>query len=249
MFLIFMFFLAFIIKPFKEHSILAMVYWNVSFLIFSVIVYYIFLSLQISLFFFLITFVIYWFVFTLERLRELFSKLIDLISRILKNFIHFISSIINIIVGFVKKQYRKIWIIISAFIAILFAYFVYPYLELRYLIPLTLAVFGVLYAPLPSKKIDDPDKMFWRRIKKLIIIWGSTIALIYLFIPLGFLVLMIFVAITILGAIILIYINYEEKRLKISIKWKFYTTLFFLIILIITIILLGFQFVSFLITK
>jgi hypothetical protein len=73
--------------------------------------------------------------------------------------------------------------------------------------------------------------------------------LIYLFIPLVFLVLMIFIAITILGAIILSYITYEEKRLKISIKWKFYTTLFFLIILIITIILLVFQLVSFPTTK
>jgi len=247
--LIFLLFLAFIVKPFKEHSTLAMVYWNISFLILSVIVYYIFLSLQISLFFFLITFVVYWFVFTLERLRELFSKLFDLISRILKNFMQFISRIINIIVSFIKKHYKKIWIIISAFLAMLFAYFVYPFLALRYLIPLTLAIFGVLYSVLPSEKIDDPDKMFWHRIKKLIIIWACAIVLIYLFIPITFLVLTIFVAITILGAIILLYINYEEQRLKISIKWKFYTTLFFVIILIVTIILIGFQFVSFLITK
>ena len=64
--------------------------------------------------------------------------------------------------------------------------------------------------------------------KRLIIVWGSVIGIIFIFIPLEFLTLMIFLAILILGAILLPYIYYKEKKELISIKWRFYSTIFFI---------------------
>lgn len=242
--LVFLIFAAFIVKPFKKHSLLAMAYWNISFLFLSIITYFIFLSFQISLFFFLITLMIYWFVFALERLREIFSKLIDILTIILKKIKSFVLIAINGIVNFFKKYFKIIWIAISIIISITFAILISPYLGIMHLIPVTLAVFGLLYSVLPSEEISDPDKKFSRRMKRLIIIWGSVIGIIFLFIPLNFLILMIFIAILILGAILLPYIYFKEKRENISIKWRFYTTLFFIFILIITVILMYLQFIG-----
>ena len=110
-----------------------------------------------------------------------------------------------------------------------------------------MAVFGLLYSVLPSKKSDDPDRMFSRKMKRLIIVWGSVIGIIFIFIPFNYIMLMIFIALLILGAILLPFIYYKEKKENISIKWRFYATIFFIIILIITGILMSLQFAGILI--
>lgn len=241
--LIFLIFAAYVIKPYKKKSFLTCAYWDLCFLFISIIFYYIFLSLEISLFFFLITFGLPWFIFFIERLREIFIKIFNAIVIVLKKIKQAIKSALKRMFAFIKKYFKYIWIFISLSLALIFAFLVSPFLNIIHLIFSTLAVFGLLYSVLPSKKIDDPDKMFSRKMKKLIIIWGSVIGIIFLFIPLLYLMLMIFIAILILGAIILPYISHKEKKENISIKWKFYTTIFFIIILIITGILVFLQFV------
>ena len=242
--LILLCFFAFIIKPFSGHSKLAAGYWNLCFLFLSIIIYYVFLSLAISLFFFIITFILYWFIFALEKLRRFFSKFIDFIIIALGKIKQAISIVINQIVVFVKKYYKYLWIIVSLFIAFIFAYLVSPYLSIIHLIFSTLAIFGLSYSIIPSKKSEDPDQMFSQNMKRLMIVWGSVIGIIFIFIPLIFLTIMIFTSILILGAILLPYIYYKEKKEKISIKWRFYSTLFFVIILIITGILIYLQFIG-----
>ncbi|MFX0072202.1 MAG: hypothetical protein ACFFAO_14030, partial [Candidatus Hermodarchaeota archaeon] len=70
-FLIFLVLAAILIKPFKIYSKFAVAYWNICFLFVSILFYYFFLSWEVSVFFFIISFILYWFIFTLERIREL----------------------------------------------------------------------------------------------------------------------------------------------------------------------------------
>jgi len=232
--LIFLVFAVFIVKPFKEHSIVALAYWNTCFFFISIIFYYIFLSLQISLFFFLITFVIYWFIFALERFREFFRMFIEYLTHLIKNINYIIIHACNSLLFFLKRNFKPIWIVISIFISLNFAILIYPFLGLFHLILITLAIFGLLYSIIPSEKSADPDEMFSRKMKRLIILWGGVIGFIFSFIPIAFMIPAIFISILILGAILEPYIYYKEKKENISIKWRFYSILFFIIILIIT---------------
>ena len=242
--LIFLIFAAFIIKPFKKHSTLAAAYWYVCMAFLSITVYYIFLSLPISLFLFAITILLYWFIIGLEQLRRIFNKLIDYLIRSFRKIKSAIVIMMYNIISILKKYYRYLWIISSVFIALIFAYLMSPYLYTINLIVSTIAIFGFSYSVLPYKEFEDPDKMFSRKITRLIIIWCSVIGIIFIFIPFEFLSLLIFISLLILGAIILPYIYYKEKKENISIKWRFYTTLFFIIILIITGILMYLQFLD-----
>ncbi|MFW9901053.1 MAG: hypothetical protein ACFFDY_07165 [Candidatus Thorarchaeota archaeon] len=82
--------------------------------------------------------------------------------------------------------------------------------------------------------------MFRRRMLRLVISWGSIILIMFSFMfvqnvePFWY-TLATWISIWILGAILLPYIIFKERRENISIKWRFYT----LIILISTLILFG----------
>ncbi|MFX0071018.1 MAG: hypothetical protein ACFFAO_08005, partial [Candidatus Hermodarchaeota archaeon] len=115
-------------------------------------------------------------------------------------------------------------------------------LSLLHLILITLAIFGILYSIIPSKKSDNPDEMFSKKMKRFAILGGGVIGFILSFIPIEFMILTIFISVLIFGAIIETFISYQEKRENISIKWRFYSIIFFIIILIMTIILLILQF-------
>ncbi len=242
--LIFLVFAAFIVKPFKEHSLVALAYWNTCFLFISIIFYYIFLSLQISLFFFLITFVVYWFIFALERIRELFSKFLDYLIHFITKLKYIVIRIYGKMVFFIKKNYKSIWIVISAILSLFCAFLIYPYLSLYHVILISLAIFGLLYSIIPSAKSDNPDVMFSRKMRRLIIMWGGVIAFIFSFITIAFMLPTIFISLLILGAIVEPYVYYKEKRENISIKWRFYSIIFFVVILIITGTLLILQFLG-----
>ena len=82
--------------------------------------------------------------------------------------------------------------------------------------------------------------MFRRRMFRLFTSWGSIILIMFSFMfvqnvePFWY-TLAAWISIWILGAILLPYIIFKEKRENISIKWRFYT----LIILISMLILFG----------
>ena len=70
---------------------------------------------------------------------------------------------------------------------------------------------------------------------RLIIGWGSVIGVLFGIITPEWYIFTIWISIWVLGAILLLYMSFKEKREKISIKWRFYT----LLILIIMLVLFG----------
>jgi hypothetical protein len=108
---------------------------------------------------------------------------------------------------------------------------------------LGIAVSGLSYGLLPSKRSEDSDEIFEQKMKKFITIWISTSLFIYvLILPYieSFIYSLILMTSSILGlgAILLIFIYRKEKKQKISIKWRFYTTIALIVLVIIWIILI-----------
>ena len=237
--LFFVIFIGIKIKPFKEHSIIAFIFWAIIFLLLSSILYQISTNLLISGIVFSIMILIYPFVFLLEELRELFSKFVDILIKYFRKFKLLIKTVFMKISSFVRANIKYIWIILSIFISIFFGVLLSP-LILNLLHPIhsiliIFPVFGLLFSVMPSEKSDDVDVMFKRRMFRLVISWGSVIGILFGFITPVWYIFTIWISIWILGAVLLPYINFKEKREKISIKWRFYT----LIALILTLVILG----------
>jgi len=118
-------FLGIIIKPFKEHSLIAFAFWGAIFILLSSIIYNLSSSWEIGVTILIITFVIYPFVFLMEELRELFNKFVDIVIKAFKKFK-------LLLFNFVKKHFNVIWTIISAFIGIFIGVLLSP-ISLNYL--------------------------------------------------------------------------------------------------------------------
>lgn len=146
------------------------------------------------------------------------------------------------IVNFIKTHAKHIWLITCVFISIfsgillseLFLNLLNPFHATLVMFP----IFGLLFSVTPTEKSEDVDVMFKRRMLRLIIGWGSVIGVLFGIIPPLWYIFTTWISIWILGAVLLPYISFKEKREKISIKWRFYT----LIILIITLLLFGILF-------
>ncbi|MFX0076859.1 MAG: hypothetical protein ACFE96_15550, partial [Candidatus Hermodarchaeota archaeon] len=108
---------------------------------------------------------------------------------------------------------------------------------------LGLATSGILISLIPPKKTDDIDIKFRNRMRRFITLWISfTVFVFALILPYitSFLfgIILILSSIIILGAILAIYIYRIEKKQKISIKWRFYTTIILIVLAIIWALLL-----------
>jgi hypothetical protein len=207
----------------------------------------------------------------LEELRAWFSKLIDSILRVLRNFklavINFFRKIklalkkaYDKLVRWFKKNFKYIWLIITSILSIGVFWLVSIFLNLIWFhaLPISLIVFFLLsFVVSPARADEDPEKQFRWNMIYITLLWASMTATIFVFlsyIPPGAvpqliqsltLVVILLVCIVIFGAIILIIIYREEKKGKLSIKWRYYVTLFFIVVIIITIsisVLLGFNF-------
>ncbi|MFX1390701.1 MAG: hypothetical protein ACFE9Z_11605 [Promethearchaeota archaeon] len=245
--LVFVFFLGFKIKPFKErkHSILALIYWIITFSLLSSIIYHLSFSIEGSLVFFSFTVLIYPFVFLLEELKVLLNKIVDIITHFFRSLREFIKKMISKIINFIKLHYKIFWIIFSIIVSIFVGILLSPLL-LNLLHPIhatiaTFATFGIMYALLPSKSSEDVNIMFRRRMIRLIIGWSSIIVILFGFITPVWYIFTIWISIWILGAILLPYIRFKEKCEQISIKWRFYTLIILIILLIILGIIVGIQ--------
>ncbi|MFX1566729.1 MAG: hypothetical protein ACFFCV_00020 [Promethearchaeota archaeon] len=242
--LIFVIFLGIIIKPFKGHSAGALIFWIVIFLLLSVIIYNVSLSLIAAGIFFAFTILIYPFVFLLEELKELINKIVGIITRFFTHLKIVIKNMFIRMFILFKKYFKFIWILICAIIAsfcgILFSDLILGLLNPYHSILLVFPVFGILFSLKPSEKTEDVDIMFRRRMLRLVTSWGSIIIILFSFMfvqnvePYWY-ALAVWISIWILGAILLPYIIFKERRENISIKWRFYT----LIILISMLILFG----------
>ena len=101
-----------------------------------------------------------------------------------------------------------------------------------------LGAYGMLNAIIPSKKTEDYDEIFKQRMTRFISGWIGMTAFIFIFIlpflagetpllPFSILLGLLLM----LGAIILLYLYRLEEKARISILWRFYTLIFFFIIL------------------
>jgi len=146
---------------------------------------------------------------------------------------------------FIRIHYKALWIIFSIFISILIGISLSPavgnILNWIHSILLIFPIFGILYSLIPSKKSDDVNVMFRRRMFRLIISWGSIIILLFAVITPVWYIFTFWISIWILGVILLPYIKYKERSENISIKWRFYTLIIFIVLVIVVGIIVGFQ--------
>ncbi|MBN1214920.1 MAG: hypothetical protein JXA99_05690 [Candidatus Lokiarchaeota archaeon] len=188
------------------------------------------------------------FIFLMEKLKEIFNNFVEKI----KEFIILIENkFVNLyknIISFLKHNWIIIWSIISVFtgiiIFLLLGLFIVQYWVYSFIICIGLVFFMIFYNISIKSSEDNPGKLLKYRIIYLSSGWLSIIGIILSYIEAEFYIITVLLSFTILGAIFLPYIYYKEKKEKISIKWRFYSTIFFIIILIITIALFYFQFMS-----
>ncbi|MFX1280758.1 MAG: hypothetical protein ACFFA3_15385 [Promethearchaeota archaeon] len=230
-------FLGIIVKPFKEHSFKAFIFWAALFLLSSEILAELTQFWQIVLIVGILMIPIYAFVFLLEELRELLNRLVDFLTKVLRNIERIIINGFKAILNFIKKYFKIIWFLFSAsfaiFLGVLLSEFVFGVL-LGPIHPtlLTLAIFAFLILVVPSSKSEDPDIVFKRRILRLSYGWGSAISFLFIYIPPVGYIFTIFISIAVAGSIVLIFMRRKEEREKISVRRRFYTLLILFILLI-----------------
>ena len=253
--LIILLFLAVIIKPFEEHSLISLIYWNTIFILVSLIILSLSASLPIAIIIFSFSGLLYLYLFLLEEMKIFFSKFIDYLLqklRIFKSKLRDFFTIIKrniirfyrILADFIHKNFRNIWLINTFSITILTFLFCLFFLKLMWYISLilTVSVFFLLYSVISAEEVESNERAFRKRMMRLIFSWLAVIGIFLYFIDPIFYTILFFVGLLILGAIILPYIYYKEKNNEISIKWRFYSTLFFIIVLIIAGFIIYFQF-------
>ncbi|MFW9819529.1 MAG: hypothetical protein ACFFE5_07955 [Candidatus Thorarchaeota archaeon] len=245
--LIFVIFLAIHIRPFKKHSKFvskAFLFWLMIFILLCIIVYRVSsLGLGISLISFGI--ILYPFIFLLEELKRFINNIVDYLSKFFKAIQLALKNMFIKIFHFIKVNYKALWIIFSIFISSLIGISLSPavgnFLGWTHSILLIFPIFGILYAILPSKKTDDVNIRFRRRITRLIISWGSILMFLFFIITPVWYVFAFWISIWIIGVILLPYIRFKERSENISIKWRFYTLIVFIILVIVVGIIVGIQ--------
>ena len=187
-------------------------------------------------------------IFMLEELKAFFNNILDNVRLI---FIKLKNSLLRVyfsFINFLKNNLRVILIILCLFAGIMVGITfseigLLPLLRWDHATLLALANSGIFISLLPPKKTDDIDKIFKNRMQRFITLWISfTVFMFALILPYidSFLfgIILILSSIIILGAILAVYIYRIEKKQKISIKWRFYTTIILIILAIIWALLL-----------
>ncbi|HUW91207.1 MAG TPA: hypothetical protein VMV43_11910 [Candidatus Nanopelagicaceae bacterium] len=233
-------------KPFKRSKLFSFLYSVLMFLLLSLIT----LNLTSSGWSFswiLIGTMLYLFIFMLEELKKFLNNIIDNLRFALIKFKNFLVGVCYSIFNFLKKHFKLIGIILCLFVGIivgiLFSNIVLGLLRWDHASLLGGATAGILIFLLPFAKTDDLDQVFKQRMQRFIGLWICfTIFVFALILPyltsFIFGIILILSSIIILGAILAIYVYRIEKKQKISIKWRFYTTIILIILTVIWAILL-----------
>jgi len=179
---------------------------------------------------------LYLFIFMLEELKKFLNNIIDNIRFALIKFKNALLSFYYSILNYFKKHLKVIEIILCLFVGIIIIILfiedvgVLKLLRWDHASLLGGGTSGILISLLPVKKTDDLDQVFRQRMQRFITLWVSfTVFVFALILPyitsIIFGIVLILSSIIILGAILAIYIYRIEKKQKISIKWRFYTTI------------------------
>jgi len=249
--LIFMVFVGFLIKPFKKRKLLSFAYWASIVTLISII-FYDFYSSGWSWSFLIVGILLYPFIFMLEQLKEFFDKIVENLSALYQIVKNAINSFVQGVIKFLKVNFKVIRIILCLllgfFTGILFSDLILHLLNPYHSILLALAIFGLSYGIIPVGRFEDIDKIFKQKMQRFIIIWISITAFIFVLIlpymtSILFSFFLTILSILGLGTIILIYINRLEEKERVSIKWRFYTLIFFFILLGIEVLIGVFLFI------
>jgi hypothetical protein len=185
-------------------------------------------------------------VFLLEILKDFFNNLINKIAQFIHSLKLHIKLLLEKVKVFIKQNWVILWKLTSVFIGGMVFILTFFYLGLNLvsslLVGFGIVVFLIYFVIAQIFKNLNPNLLLKYRIIYLSSIWAGTLGIIFNYIGMGFYLLALFLSLTILGAIFLPYIYYLEKKEGISIKWRFYLTLFFIIILIITLLIFYLQF-------
>ena len=236
---IFMVFVGFLVKPFKKRRLLSFAYWA-SMVTLITIIFYGFYSSGWSWSFLIVGILLYPFIFMLEQLKEFFDKLVENLSALYQIVKKTINTLVQRVVKFLKVNFKVIRIILclllGLFSGILFSDLMLHILNPYYSSLLVLAISGLSYGIIPAQKSEDLDEIFREKMKRFIIIWISiTLFILLLILPyiesIVFTFFLIILSILGLGAIILLFIYRLEEKERVSIKWRFYTLIFFFILL------------------
>jgi len=243
--LIFMIINLVLFKPFKRSKLLSFLYSVIMFLLLSLITFNL-TSNSWSFSWILIGTMLYLFIFMLEELKRFIDNIIDNLRFALIKVKNYLLSFYYSTLNFLKKHFKAIGIILCLFagviVGVLFSYIVLGLLRWDHASLSGLATSGILISFLPAKKTDDLDQVFRQRMQRFITIWISfTIFVFALLLPyltsIIFGIILILSSIIILGAILAVYIYRIEKKQKISIKWRFYTTILLITLTIIWVLL------------
>jgi len=237
-------------KPFKRKKISSFLYSITLFLLLSIITFNISLS-GWSFSWIFVGIMLYLFVFMLEELKAFFNNILDNLRLIFIKLKNVLLRVYYSFINFLKNNFRVIegilCIITGIIVGITFSeisFFIFlRLLRWDHATLLALATSGILFSLLPPKKTDDIDQIFKNRMQRFITLWISfTVFVFALIIPyievflLG--IILILSSIIILGAILEIYIYRIEKKQKISIKWRFYTTIILIILAVLWAVLI-----------
>jgi hypothetical protein len=182
----------------------------------------------------------------LEELKAFLNNIVDNLRLIFIRLKNVLLNAYYSFINFLKNNIKVIEIILcilaGIIVGIFFSDIVLNLLRWDHATLLGLASSGILISLLPPKKTEDIDQIFKNRMQRFITLWISfTIFVFALILPyitsFIFATIMILLSIITLGAIIAIYIYRIEKKQKISIKWRFYTTIILIILTIIVILL------------
>jgi hypothetical protein len=178
----------------------------------------------------------------LEELKAFLNNILDNLRLLYISIKNALLSAYYSFINFIKNNLKAIEIIFCGVAGIIVGIF-FSDLVLSLLIWYHSALLGgastgILISLLPTKKTDDIDIIFKNRMQRFITLWISfTVFVFALILPYitSFLfgTILIISSIIVLGAILAIYIYRIEKKQKISIKWRFYTTIILIVLAII----------------
>jgi hypothetical protein len=183
----------------------------------------------------------------LEELKAFLNNIVDYLRLFYVNIKNALLRAYYSLINFLKNNLKIIEIILCVLagiiVGIIFSDLVLSLLMWLHSTLLGIATTGILISLLPTKKTDDIDIVFKNRMQRFITLWISfTVFVFALILPYitSFLfgTILILSSIIILGAILAIYIYRIEKKQKISIKWRFYTTIILIVLAIIWALLL-----------
>jgi len=232
-------------KPFKRSKFLSFLYSVIMFLLLSLITFNL-TSNGWSFSWILIGTMLYLFIFMLEELKRFLDNIIDNLRFALIKVKNYLLSFYYSILNYLKRHFKVIAIILCLFlgviVGVLFSNIVLDLLRWDHASLLGGATAGILISFLPGKKTDDADQIFKQRMQRFITLWISfTVFIFALILPyltsIIFGIILILSSIIILGAILAVYIYRIEKKQKISIKWRFYTTILLITLTIIWVLL------------